>query len=492
MTHHSFPCDSTMSTTFFAQDAVQPAPALSWHRPPSSAKSLYLALLDDPASAADAIAPFLREQIGAASVLPVDLPEDMSTLDAWSREHVASVGEAYAQYLQERKAGAPRRYFSTRSHALHFIRAVAPTKLVDGAWLYGLLPSWDNLAARGLIRTYLEELGDGVAAQNHVVLYQKLLAAHDCDSVDTLEDTHYVQGAIQLALAHGAQEFLPEIIGYNLGYEQLPLHLLICGYELNELGIDPYYFTLHVTIDNADNGHARKAIAAIEQLAPSFDDSGEFARRIRDGYRLNELGASTLSVIGDFDLEDELLSILTTKSTFGKNMHSDYCRVAGRSINNWLSQAADIPDFLAALVAEGWIKRGEPAANSRFWQLMQGPRAAMFGVFSAYELQVLEDWITLPAGPQRVLSHRAQMRMLDRFEQDAGPQRAAPRKLIRQHAPGDAVSESNELRQLEERIGAMDSKAAAMQELAGWMAPHRHFTPLGLMATRMYSRLLDA
>jgi hypothetical protein len=56
------------------------------------------------------------------------------------------------------------------------------------------------------------------------------------------------------------------VIGYNLGYEQLPLHLLITSYELNELGIDPYYFTLHVTVDNAGSGHAHKAVQALRDL----------------------------------------------------------------------------------------------------------------------------------------------------------------------------------------------------------------------------------
>ena len=64
-------------------------------------------------------------------------------------------------------------------------------------------------------------------------------------------------------LALAATEYLPEVIGYNLGYEQLPLHLLISSYELSELGIDPYYFTLHVTIDNASTGHAQKAVQAV-------------------------------------------------------------------------------------------------------------------------------------------------------------------------------------------------------------------------------------
>ena len=115
---------------------------------------------------------------------------------------------------------------------------MAPTKLVDGAWLYGLLQRWDDARFTALIQTYLEELGDGLPEKNHVVLYRKLLASQGCDDWRELDDEHFVQGAIQLALAEHAEQFLPEIIGFNLGYEQLPLHLLITSYELTELGVD--------------------------------------------------------------------------------------------------------------------------------------------------------------------------------------------------------------------------------------------------------------
>ncbi|MGM2755128.1 iron-containing redox enzyme family protein, partial [Bacillus cereus group sp. Bce019] len=91
-----------------------------------------------------------------------------------------------------------------------------------------------------------EELGDGMADKNHVKLYRELLARYGLDPVEDLPDDLYRQGLVQLALGWNAQQFLPEIVGFNLGYEQLPLHLLITAYELNELGIDPYYFTLHV------------------------------------------------------------------------------------------------------------------------------------------------------------------------------------------------------------------------------------------------------
>jgi hypothetical protein len=463
-------------------------------------KELYFALYEQPAAALPASQDYLAAQIAAVRDIPADLPATLDALPAWIEERTEAVGLQYRDYLAARKNGAPRRYFGSRAHALYFIQGVAPTKLVDGAWLYGLLKHWDNPDFHPLIKTYLEELGDGVPDKNHVTLYRRLLATHGCDGWDELDDHHFVQGAIQLALAHNADRFLPELIGFNLGYEQLPLHLLITSYELNELGIDPYYFQLHVTVDNAATGHAQKAVLALRQLMPTVGDSARFYRRVLDGYRLNELGAGTTSVIADFDLQDELVRILAAKSCVGKNMHSDYCRVAGRSVNDWLADPRQVPDFLSALVAAGWIKRGEDVEHSRFWRLIQGERAEMFGVFSAYEQQVLRDWIvsapqgagTAASGGPRVLTHRARQRTLDNLGQQAERSGNYPvRGLLRRRAATQEGEAGNELHLLEQRIASLAGKQEAMTLLAGLMSPSTHHTAAGLMATRMYSQLLD-
>src|SRR5690606_6245762 len=173
-------------------------------------------------------------------------------------------------------------------------------------------------------------------------------------------DGHYVQGAIQLALANQTDQFLPELIGYNLGYEQLPLHLLITAYELNELNIDPYYFTLHITVDNADTGHARKALQGLLDTLPQLADADSFWHRVRQGYSLNLLGESTLSVIGGFDLEQELVNARQRRGTGGQWLHSDYCRREGRTVNQWLAEPASIPEFLRGLEQREWIKRHQP------------------------------------------------------------------------------------------------------------------------------------
>ncbi|HEX8463779.1 MAG TPA: iron-containing redox enzyme family protein [Abditibacterium sp.] len=427
---------------------------------------------------------FLGEQLGVASQLDGDLPSEMGGLYAWMEANTAEVGERYRAYLDARKAGASRRYFPTKSHALGFIKAVAPTKLVDGAWLYGLLPRWQDPRFAALIETYLEELGEGLPTKNHVVLYEKLLASQGISNWADLSDAHFVQGAIQLSLAYGAERFLPEVIGFNLGYEQLPLHLLICAYELKELGIDPYYFTLHITVDNADSGHAKKAVDAIFDAVPTLGDADEFYRRVCNGYKLNLLGESTNSVIDAFDLDREITEILTRKGAIGKFAHSDYREIEGHTVNEWLSDAAQTREFLGAMEQEGWFKRHQDPQLSRFWKLIQSEKAKMFGVFSAYEQQVIFDWIAGDCAPQFTKTLQA-----PRLSSEA-------RQRLFQAADAHLKRGSNsdfeaEERELEEKLASAENQADEMSKLIALMSPAQHHTPAGLMATRLFNDVLS-
>lgn len=460
------------------------------------AKSIYYGLLnergtdpgqvDEMARAASRV--FLTRQLEAARNLSSDLPEDVRSWPAWSAGNTQEVGRQYREYLSARKAGGERQYFGSKSHALYFLRAVAPTKMVDGAWLYGLVQRWNEERFSSLIRIYLEELGEGLPGKNHVVLYRKLLASHDCDRWDDLDDDHFTQGAIQLSLAHHADDFLPEVIGFNLGYEQLPLHLLISAYELNELNIDPYYFTLHITVDNVATGHARKSLQAVTDALPRLADRNSFYQRVINGYKLNMLGAGTHSAIESFDLVTELLSVLKAKATVGAQLHSDYCRVAGRTVTDWLSEPGQLPAFLEGLEKAGWIKRNQDPENSRFWKLIEGERAEMFGVFNAYERQLIYDWIggssTAGAGAERSAeckvpaqrSFRAERRLLNRYGQ---------------HVAGARDEFSAELKYLEERLAGCSNAEDTMALLSGLMSPANHHTAAGLTATRIFTRLFS-
>lgn len=448
---------------------------------------------------------FLQEAISQLDLPSNDLPNDPQDLHQWMSDGAQSVSARYGEYLQQRKVGHPRQYFINRSHALHFIKAAAPTKLVDGAWLYGLLKHWRDPKLSGLIRTYVEELGDGIADKNHVIVYKSLLTRYGLDLNDEVDAKFYKQGLIQLALAANASAYLPEVIGFDLGYEQLPLHLLITAFELNELNIDPYYFTLHITIDNSNTGHAYRAVQAVLGNLPRMGSVTEFWRRVKVGYGLSNFGVSTQGILDSFDIDKEIIRIFTQKSSAGHGVHSDYCRIGGRTANDWLSSKANIPEFLTALQKANWIVRGEPAHKSRFWHLLQGDRAEMFGVFSHYELQVIRDWIcgkSSSDGQPYTETDRHPEALLAPTFRNAHKQ-AALRGVtpIKTSLPivGDGLKQGQKHKQVQELPDAdlqllieqllHLSKAAQETALLAAMSPAQHWTPSGLYATRLFNAM---
>ena len=469
----------------------------------NGSRQLYFAMLGEHGAGAGRIdeltgsasRAFLSDKLREATAIDADFPIDRRSLPSVLRDAHHQTAQAYRCYLDGRQAGAPRRFFSCRSHAMHFLRAVAPTKLVDGAWLFGLLQRWQDPRLAPLIRIYLEELGCGMAPQNHVLIYRQLLARYGCDQWQDGPDAHFTQGAVQLALAHHAAEFLPELIGFNLGYEQLPLHLPITAYELNELDIDPYYFSLHVTIDNASTGHARKALQSVLDCMPRIGDADEFHRRVGNGYRLNGVGTGTEQAIASFDLGQELLRVFVDKASVGAQLHSDYCRVAGRPLSDWLSSPDEIAALLRALQSAGWIRRGRSPEQSRFWHLLTDEQAPMFGVFDAYEQQLLSDWIEV--GTERPPTALApnRFRLRPAIADVAGPATrlqsgASVEQIVAHHAGGRArPGGCAEIAALFERLVGVGTKAQAFGVLQGLLSPANHATPAGLAATRLFADL---
>lgn len=435
----------------------------------SDIRTLYHGLQQSPEQHLSDARHFLRSQLQHTSPHLTDLPANPAHLEAYLLRNNARTASAYRDYLQGRQQGQPRRQFSNRAHALYFLRHVAPTKLVDGAWLYGALHQWHDPRMHDLVRTYLEELGDGEPELNHVLIYKQLLASQDIPPINSLPADHFIQGTLQLALGHLTNEFLPEVIGFNLGYEQLPLHLLITNYELAELGIDPHYFRLHITIDNASTGHAFRAVRAVLDNLPAAPQQQAFYRRVKQGYQLNELGISSTAVMKNFSLDKELQRILEEKAVVARHMHSDYCKIDGRTINEWLNNSAQIPALLDALQRRGWIHRNQDPAKSRFWRLIQSNRAPMFGVFSDYELQLLHDWI---AGDWK----------------DEGPIRLAGRRSANIGAdPAVAASNREQEVALSRKLQTLPEEKRT-RHLIELIAPASHFTPEGLAATRLFVR----
>lgn len=359
---------------------------------------------------------FLDQQLTQATQSDCELPAHVEQLHDWMLNKITSTGQAYQAYLRDRKAGQPRRFFANKGKALLFLQHIEPVKRVDGAWLFGSLQLWADQRSEPLIRTYLDELGNGCTQQNHVLLYQGLMSKEEIPPSTNLDDVLYLQGSIQLALGLLGKDYLPEVIGFNLGYEQLPLHLLISTYELDELGIDPYYFNVHITIDNADSGHARKAVEALHAYLPLFEQREEFYQRVKNGYNLNQLGLTSDQIIQSLDLEKAVLDIFAKKAVVGQLSHANYCRVGGQSINQWLQQPDKLADFVAALQHSNWIKRHQDPQDSRFWQAIASDQGVMYGVFSRAEKQMIYDWIAgewlqsadAPRIPRYRASHHSQ------------------------------------------------------------------------------------
>lgn len=437
---------------------------------------------------------FLAAHLKDTSQHFTNVPGHPDQLETWLIEHNEAVGRQFQEYLAARKSGEPRWYFSSKAHALYFLRAVAPTKMVDGAWLYGLTRHWHDSRFASLLKIYLEELGNGVESQNHVALYRKLLKANECDDWKTLDDKFFTQGAVQLALAANTETHLPEVIGFNLGYEQLPLHLLITAYELQELNIDPYYFTLHTTIDNADSGHARAAIDAVHEAMPTFGSTRHYMERVMAGVKLNDAGLGTLDLINHFDLLGEVVRVLQNKATLGQYMHSNRCVIEGKTINEWLADPDQVAKLLYVMQKTGWIKRHQDPEQSPFWRAIDAEKAPMFGVFTTYERQVIYDWIagdvleSLPklarlGAPWRRLEQAPVAESQGNVYDLRSGRRLAEATLADNDFNQDQLS-------LDRYLQGLGSKR--MDFLIDWLSPAKHHTSLGLCATRYFKSYIDA
>ena len=105
-----------------------------YHIEQTDLHELYQALQHAPLQHLGEARQFLRSQLQLVNPQQAGLPDNPAHL----LRNNARTTRAWRDYLLSRKQGQPRRYFSNRAHALYFLHNVAATKLVDGAWLYGL------------------------------------------------------------------------------------------------------------------------------------------------------------------------------------------------------------------------------------------------------------------------------------------------------------------------------------------------------------------
>jgi len=417
---------------------------------------------------------FLIKEIEKLEIEEIDFPSDINSIKTWCENDNKKNCQEFQAYLNRRQAGQDREYFQSVAQVFEFLIKVSPTKKVDGAWLYSSVHYWNDPVFHELIITYLEELGLGEPKANHVCIYDDLLRSLGLDSFDLLlEDEYYHQAVVQLALGYAPPEFIPEMVGFNLGYEQLPLHLLISNYELAELGIDSKYFNLHITIDNIDNGHAHKAIKVIEDIYNKYRDKELFFTKLKQGFALNSSGESSSNIIKNLSLEDFVHKILKRKALVGQLIHNETRQFGCKTINQWLSNPDDIAGLITHLTEQKWIKFNTDPEQSVFWRMINEENGKMFGVFNPVERQIIHDWIAGSDHSSNFLAYSRELKNSQRIQD----------YLFSYISDG-------ELDALQERVLQSSDLTIKICKLTPFLAPDSHHKSIGLWSTRKYVELL--
>ncbi|KAF2873855.1 hypothetical protein BDV95DRAFT_627644 [Massariosphaeria phaeospora] len=349
------------------------------------------------------------------------------------------VTDRWEQYLTRRKAGGAREMFGDKDEAKWWLKQAAPVKYVDGAWLGHInkiaTPFKYRHVTKNAWQVMSEELGDGDLAKNHVHVYRDLMNDIDAglpaaDSEAFIHPCHELSelrcwkaAMAQLTISLFSHDFLPEALGFNMAYESLPLHLLKTVKELRELRLNPYYFELHISIDNADSGHAAMAMAAVTNYIDLVEQNeGEEAahvawKRVQAGYILAEglpttpespsLKRNSEELFPHTDTEAAVVDIFAAKSFVAHKIHcNSRLKIGRRSLVDWLEpNAFENVQWQEAFLhdlsnCKPWVIKGSSDKSRLVKELSW--EGKMFGSFTEKEVEVVKAWIDELGSPAQV------------------------------------------------------------------------------------------
>jgi len=338
-------------------------------------------------------------------------------------------------YLQRRKQGQGPELFSSTEEAKQWVLKQAPVKYVDGAWLAHVHKITTPFALRTVTKNawqvLSEELGDGDISKHHVHLYRELLKecgfelpeGYSKDYIDPKywnghENSEKWEAAVaQLLISLFPDEFLPEILGFNMHYELITEDTLLANHELKEMGVNPYYFLIHIVIDNADSGHTAMAAHTLTNYLDMIRATqGEAAcqqawKRAQVGYALSATAGGLSKDDGVQEqsqaqgmsldrLSSRILEIFSAKASVSHQLHcQSRARIGGKTLAEWLSpemwsvsRSEEQVQLLTALSqAKPWICPG--ASNKSLLMRELAWKGKMFGAFTQDETAALGAWI---------------------------------------------------------------------------------------------------
>ncbi|KUI59805.1 hypothetical protein VP1G_07012 [Cytospora mali] len=356
---------------------------------------------------------------------------DADSLAAFIRGQDDAIMARFEGYAKGRSAGAPRELFQTAEEARSWLITRAPSKLVDGAWLghvhrVNSTPFELQPITKGAWQVLSEELGDGDLAKNHAAIYRELMEhmganlpeAYSAEFVERADDLGMSDAATwqsavsQLLISLFPHEFLGEILGFNLHFECLTWDTVRASRELRELGLDNYYFLLHISIDNSDSGHVAMALKTVISYlqhvqATQGDDALQREWRcVQAGYLLSERGVldeedgpkHAAAHFSNNRFAPELVRVFRAKASVAAKLHcACRSRIGGKNLSDWLDDgvletAEGQVSFLESLAqARPWICPGDSSRSRLVTELQWNGK--MFGAFTKGELHVLCSWI---------------------------------------------------------------------------------------------------
>ncbi|KAF7511157.1 hypothetical protein GJ744_005388 [Endocarpon pusillum] len=338
--------------------------------------------------------------------------------------------QEWEEYVARRKAGSPTEMFQDREEAKWWLRQMAPVKYVDGAWLGHINKITTPFALRRVTKdawqVLSEELGDGDPHKNHVYVYRELMeeigsGLPEADTLDFIHPQHQLNekciwkaAVAQLLISLFPHEFLPEILGFNMHFEGLTMETMKAARELEELGLNPYYFVLHISIDNADSGHTAIAMQTVIRYVEHVRQTqGESAaqqawRRVQTGFVLSkelssgpECPSQRHRPHNSFPRnihEAEVIKIFEAKAPVAHKIHcGSRLTIGGRTLVDWLQPDAfagkrwqmEFLDYLSNM--QPWVRRGDSSKSKLIHELSWGGK--MFGSFTQSEVDVVKRWI---------------------------------------------------------------------------------------------------
>ena len=362
------------------------------------------------------------EQTRTLSILSLD-DWNPTSLQAFIRQLDDQVATQWEQYICRRRQGNKRELFQTREEASAWLKQKAPLKLVDGAWLghvHRVTAPFDTRpVTKDAWQVMVEEYGDGNLQMHHVYIYSQLLrdagvSLPEAHAVGFIDPRHaMIDGLVwkaavaQLLISIFPNDFLPEILGYNMHFELLSLETMMAARELEEVGLNAYYFFLHISIDNSHSGHTAMAVSNVSKLlahVESTEGSEAAARvwkRVQAGFCLSSMLScpeSASLVAPPNEWNKELVDMFKAKSQAGGPAHcASLIKVDGQTLGQWLTpenmaSLAGQERFLAALAKmKPWVRPGDSVNSRLIRELSWGGK--MFGSFTSAEVSLVKRWI---------------------------------------------------------------------------------------------------